>query len=261
MSAETVQSDSMEVEIAVVSKPGGREVNEDACGYWTSDDYCCQVLSDGAGGHGAGDVASKVVVRTVLQAFRAAPACTPETVAALLEEANRNVLKEQGDHPDQADMRATAAVLILDRVKSCAVWGHLGDSRVYCFRGGRLVSQTRDHSVVQAMIDAGFLDAGSIRSNPKRSVLTAAVGNGEECAPALLETPAVLTGEEVFLICSDGFWEYVDEQRMEQELEQASGPEAWLKAMEEELLRKARPNHDNYSAIAVRLRTQSAFFF
>jgi serine/threonine protein phosphatase PrpC len=261
MSAETVQGESMEVEIAVLCNPGGREVNEDACGYWTSDNYCCQVLSDGAGGHGAGDVASKVVVRSVLQAFRAAPACTPETVAALLEEANRTVLKEQGTHADQADMRATAAVLILDLVNSCAVWGHLGDSRVYFFHNGAIIAQTRDHSVVQSMIDAGFLEAGSIRTNPKRSVLTAAMGNAEECAPGLLETPQVLTDEDAFLICSDGFWEYVDEHRMEQELEQASSPEAWLKAMEAELLRKARPRHDNYSAIAVRLHSQTAFYF
>jgi serine/threonine protein phosphatase PrpC len=251
----------MEVEIAALSKPGGREVNEDACGYWTSDEFCCQVLSDGAGGHGAGDVASKVVVRTVLQAFSDAPACSTEALTALFDEANKAVLKGQHAHPDQADMRATAAVLILDLSNSCAVWGHLGDSRVYCFRSGQIVSQTRDHSVVQSMVDAGFLEPGSVRTNPKRSVLTAAVGNAEECAPALPETPLVLTGEEVFLMCSDGFWEYVDESRMEAELGHAPGPEAWLKALEEELLRNARPNHDNYSAIAVRLRSQAAFFF
>jgi serine/threonine protein phosphatase PrpC len=261
MSTENVQNDSMEIEIAVLSKPGGREVNEDACGYWTSDDYCCQVLSDGAGGHGAGDVASKIVVRSVLESFRTAPACTPETIAACLDEANRTVLKEQGAHPDQAEMRATVAVLVLDLAHARAVWGHLGDSRVYCFRGGAIVAQTRDHSVVQSMVDAGFLDPASVRTSPKRSVLTAAVGNSEECAPTLLEAPEALIGEEVFLICSDGFWEYVDERCMEQQLEQASGPETWLKAMEEELLRNARPNHDNYSAIAVRLRSQTAFFF
>jgi len=49
------------MEIAVLSKPGGRTHNEDACGYWTSDGLCCWVVSDGAGGHGGGDVASKLV--------------------------------------------------------------------------------------------------------------------------------------------------------------------------------------------------------
>ncbi|MET1083874.1 MAG: PP2C family serine/threonine-protein phosphatase [Burkholderiales bacterium] len=258
--AQIVRSAAMDVEIAVLSKPGGREVNEDACGYWTSDEFCCQVLSDGAGGHGCGDIASKVVVRTVLQRFREAPGAAPQTVLTLLAQANATVLKEQRAHADQADMRATAAVLLLDLHNSSAIWGHLGDSRVYCFRDGRIVSQTRDHSVVQSMVDAGFLDPGSVRTNPKRSVLTAAMGNAEECNPAVPDAPTALTGEEAFLMCSDGFWEYVDEQCMEEQLGRAPGPEAWLNALEAELKRKARPRHDNYSAIAVWLSSQTTIF-
>jgi len=259
--ADSTETDAPQVEIAVVSKPGGRAINEDACGYWTSDAFCCQILSDGAGGHGSGDVASKIVVRTVLQKFREAPGCSPQTVLALMKEANATVLKEQGTRPDQAEMRATAAVLLLDIASSQAIWGHLGDSRVYCFREGRIVSQTRDHSVVQSMVDAGFLEPSSVRTSPKRSVLTAAMGNSEECDPAVPETSLSLTGDEVFLLCSDGFWEYVEEDKMEEELGRSAGPEAWLNALEEELKRKARPHHDNYSAIAVWLRTQTAIFF
>jgi serine/threonine protein phosphatase PrpC len=258
---DSARIDAPDVEIAVVSKPGGRTVNEDACGYWTSDAFCCQVLSDGAGGHGCGDVASKVVVRTVLQRFREAPGCSRETVLGLLREANATVLREQGASADQADMRATAAILIIDIANSCAIWGHLGDSRVYCFREGRIVVQTRDHSVVQSMVDAGFLEPNSVRTSPKRSVLTAAMGNSEDCDPAVPDAPFTLTGDEVFLLCSDGFWEYIEEAKMEEELGRAAGPEAWLKTLEEELQRGARPHHDNYSAVAVWLRTQTAIFF
>ena len=87
------------------------------------------------------------------------------------------------------------------------------------------------------------------------------MGNSEECDPAVPETSLSLTGDEVFLLCSDGFWEYVEEDKMEEELGRSAGPEAWLNALEEELKRKARPHHDNYSAIAVWLRTQTAIFF
>ncbi|MBP6190069.1 MAG: protein phosphatase 2C domain-containing protein, partial [Azonexus sp.] len=78
----------MQIEIAVLSKPGGRERNEDACGYWTSEDACCWVLSDGLGGHGGGDIASKLVVSTILHGFAAKPLVDGVNVTKLLDQAN-----------------------------------------------------------------------------------------------------------------------------------------------------------------------------
>jgi serine/threonine protein phosphatase PrpC len=182
-------------------------------------------------------------------------------VAKLLQAANEAVVTEQRRFVEQGDMRATVAVLLLDLENSTAVWGHVGDSRIYGFRNGALCSQTRDHSVVQSMVDAGFLEPESVRTNPKRSVLTAAIGDPAGCEPTIPEAPLTLAGEEVFLICSDGLWEYVYERVLEVELGGALGPEAWLQALEEELLRNARPNHDNYSAIAVWLSSRDAIFF
>jgi serine/threonine protein phosphatase PrpC len=259
--AETLCSDGINVDIAVLSEAGGRAVNEDACGYCTAGTLCCCVLSDGAGGHGCGEVAAQVVVRTVLQKFRDAPGGSPETVAMLLDAANEAVLAEQRQVAEQSDMRATAAILIIDVAEAKAIWGHVGDSRIYVFRHGTLSSQTRDHSVVQAMVDAGFLAAESVRTSPKRSVLTAAVGDAGGCEGDIPAAPLDLAAEEVFLICSDGFWEYVDERVLEAELGRAVGPEPWLGALEADLLRNARANHDNYSAIAVWLSSQEAILF
>jgi serine/threonine protein phosphatase PrpC len=261
ITAESLRSETMSVDIAVLSQVGGREVNEDACGYCTSGPLCCCVLADGAGGHGCGDVAAQVAVRTVLEKFRDAPGGPVETVAMLLKAANEAVVTEQGRIAEQADMRATVAVLILDLENATAIWGHVGDSRVYGFRNGTICSQTRDHSVVQSMVDAGFLDPDSVRTNPKRSVLTAAIGNASGCEPDIPQSLLGLTGEEVFLLCSDGLWEYVDERVLEAELGRAVGPQPWLQALEEALLGNARPNHDNYSAIAIWLSSQDAIFF
>lgn len=261
ITAETLHSDAMNVDLAVLSRAGGREVNEDACGYCTAGTFCCCVLSDGAGGHGCGDVAAQVVVQTVLQKFRDAPGGSAATVAMLLDAANEAVVAEQCRVAAQRDMRATAAVLLLDLGNATAIWGHVGDSRVYVFSNGSLCTQTRDHSVVQSMVDAGFLAPESVRTNPKRSVLTAAVGDAAGCARTIPEAPRSLAGEEVFLLCSDGFWEYVDETMLEAELGRAVGPEPWLRALEQDLLRNARPHHDNYSAIAVWLSSQEAILF
>ncbi len=261
ITSETLHSDAMNIDVAVLSEVGGREVNEDALEHASSGAFCCFVLADGAGGHGCGDVASKVVVRTVLDTFRDAPGSSAETVSLLLDAANRAVVIEQQQVAEQRDMRATVAVLLLDRESQSAIWGHVGDSRIYAFRHGSLIVQTRDHSVVQSMVDAGFLAQDSIRTNPKRSVLTAAMGDAAGCTPAIPDAPLALTGDEVFLICSDGFWEYVEEHVLEAELGEAVGPAAWLKALEAELLRRVRPDHDNYSVIAVWLSSQEAILF
>jgi serine/threonine protein phosphatase PrpC len=261
ITSETLGGDAMSVDLAVLSNAGGREVNEDAIGYCSAGSFCCCVLSDGAGGHGSGDIAAQVVVRTVLEAFRETPGASAETVLQLLDAANRAVVAEQQKVEAQRDMRATVAILLLDLANQSAIWGHVGDSRVYGFSHGNLCVQTRDHSVVQSMVDAGYLPPESVRTNPKRSVLTAAMGDAAGCSPAVAEAPLALTGDEVFLMCSDGFWEYVDESVLTAELGQAVAPEPWLRALEAELLRAARPDHDNYSAIAVWLSSQEAILF
>lgn len=241
----------MKLEIAVLSKPGGRSRNEDACGYWTSDGGCCWVLSDGAGGHGGGDVASKTVVSTILREFSAAPLVAADTIAGLIMRANDALLAAQQTEKVLHDMRATAAVLMVDQQRQVSLWGNLGDSRVYGFRGGRVLFQSRDHSVVQSMVDAGYGDASMLRSHPQRSMLLVALGSRDEMAPNVASEALALRDGDVFMLCSDGLWEYVEEATMERLLSHAASAEAWLAALESEILAHARRGHDNYSAIAV----------
>lgn len=241
----------MKLDIAVLSRPGGRARNEDACGYVTSDTGCCWVVSDGAGGHGGGDVASRTVVANIVREFSWAPVVSAATVATLIRGANRAVLVKQKTHADLHDMRATVAVLMIDRERETALWGHLGDTRIYGFRGGRLWLQSRDHSVLQSMIDAGYGSAALLRSHPKRGVLLHALGGDEPMQPAVAEAPAPLCDGDAFLLCTDGVWETVEEAVVERLLAGAAAAADWLAAIEAEVLRRARPRHDNYSAVAV----------
>lgn len=241
----------MKIEIAALSRPGGHPHNEDACGYWTSDGGCCWVLSDGAGGHGGGDVASKTVVATVLREFTLTPEVTPAAVSALILHANDVLVREQQSEGRLRDMRATVAMLVLDRARQLACWGHLGDSRIYAFRSGRLRFQSRDHSVVQSMLDAGVGDAGMLRRHPQRGVLLAALGSADEMEPEVSRAVEPVYDGDVFMLCSDGLWEYVEESIMERLLALSPTAESWLAALEAEVLARAAPAHDNYSAIAV----------
>lgn len=241
----------MKFEIATISKQGGRYRNEDACGYWTSDGGSCWIVSDGAGGHSGGDVASRTVVSSILHDFASDPEVSPGAICDVLKHANDAVLQEQIRKPDLSDMRATAAILMIDQKTQGVLWGHLGDSRVYCFRHRRLFSQTRDHSLMQSMVDAGYGDVSILRGHPGRSVLLQALGSTDEMAPTVLPTLMPVQQDDAFLLCSDGWWDYVDEAAMERELIAAQTPEAWLTRLEAELLSRAKPDHDNYTAVAV----------
>jgi serine/threonine protein phosphatase PrpC len=171
-------------------------------------------VSDGAGGHGGGDVASKIAVRVILTAFREAPDCSGEAIDAALTSAHHAIVAQQPARPELAGMRATATVLAIDSIHNFAVWGHVGDTRLYCFREGAIVAQTKDHSVVQKMVDAGYLAQAAIRKSTERSKLFAALGHNEAFAAAIGTSRFPIRAGDVFLLCTDGFWEYVDESTM-----------------------------------------------
>jgi PPM family protein phosphatase len=146
------------------------------------------------------------------------------------------------------------AALMIDSAKEYALWGHVGDTRVYGFRDDRLRFQSRDHSVLQGMIDAGYGDAALLRSHPRRGVLLHALGADEPLPPSsVVEAPFYLRDGDVFLLCTDGVWEFVSETVMEQRLFGSADAGAWLAALEVEVLQRARPGHDNYSAMAIRV--------
>jgi serine/threonine protein phosphatase PrpC len=241
----------MELTISVLSKAGGRTVNEDAYGVWTTANACFCVLSDGAGGHLGGELASKLAVKHVLDWFSLHPEPTAAAVAAALKAANDAVVEQQQRMPEVADMRATVVVLAIDTVHATACWGYLGDSRLYCFRNQRIIAQSRDHSMVQGMVDAGYLAADALRTAPSRNVLLAALGDAEHFNPRVEVTPCPVVDGDVFLLCTDGLWEYIDEAHMERSLRLADSPETWLRHLETEVLRHGPPDQDNYSALVI----------
>jgi len=250
----------MQLEITILSRTGGREVNEDACGFWSAPEACFCALSDGLGGHGGGDVASKLTVQHALDWFRGTPESSTRAIKASLAAANAAIMREQQRNAALRQMRATAVILAIDTRRDTAVWGHAGDSRLYCFRQGRIIEQTRDHSMLQGMVDAGYLQPKELRVSFNRSKLLSALGNGGQFDADVIPVAFPLLPGDVFLLCTDGLWEYVDEEDMERLLDAARTAEAWLKAMESQVLERGSKRQDddsviegqdNYSAIAV----------
>lgn len=246
------------VRIAERSRTGARAHNEDRLAVLQRGEHWCLVLSDGAGGHGAGERAAQLVVERVLAGFRSRPPPDAHDLAELLLDAHDAVVAVQRRSSAGAAgaMQATVVVLVIDAARRLALWGHVGDSRLYRWRAGRLDAVTRDDSVLESLLDTAGATTVPER-HPHRHVLLAALGAAEEVRPHVAE-PLVLEEADAFLLCSDGWWGGLGPQPITAALTEAATPDDWLEAMRALIERRADPRQDNYSAIACWIATVRA---
>lgn len=248
------------LEVAILSEAGGRSHNEDACGHWQSERELCCVLADGAGGHGGGQQASRLAVSQLIQQLAAQPTHSGEQLNALLRSASQAVIDARVPDSPSAQMHSTAVCLVVDFIDQQAHWAHAGDSRLYWFRAGRILAQTRDHSMVQSLVDMGMLPPEQLRTHPKRSELRSALGtDARDLQVGDSGAPQAVQAGDVFLLCTDGVWEHVDEAQLEALLADATTPQAWLAALEAAVLSATAGlrSHDNFTALAVWARDAS----
>lgn len=231
------------------SKPGGRTYNEDS----VQQDFCgqtgCWVLADGLGGHGGGDTASRVACAAAVESFRANPAVSSEALLDHILAADRAVRRQQTLQPPLVSMRTTITVLVCG--SHSAIWGHVGDSRLYHIRAGRIHAQTKDHSLPQRLVEADEIREADIRHHADRNRLLRVLGEDNAAQPSVLTEPIRLYAGDAFLLCTDGFWENVFEIEMELDFAKSRDPAQWLELMELRLEERVNGSHDNYSAIAV----------
>jgi serine/threonine protein phosphatase PrpC len=216
------------VRISQRSCTGARERNEDCVGVEHIGRHWCMVLSDGAGGHRDGALASRLVVDRILAGFRSRPPVDAPDLGELMLDAHDGVVAAQrsrGVTDRAAAMHATAVVLLLDTNRSQALWGHVGDSRLYLLRDRRVSALTRDDSVLQWMVSAD---------------------------------PFELRNGDAFLLCSDGWWGSVADAEIERLRAEAATPDEWLDAMIACAMARADPRQDNFSAIGCWVGTKAS---
>jgi serine/threonine protein phosphatase PrpC len=243
---------AFQVQVAQRSCVGSRSRNEDCLAVERQSGHWCLVLSDGAGGHGDGARAAQLAVERVLAGFRSRPPVDARDLSELLLDAHDAVVagqRERAAASPHSAMHATVVVLTIDTGKGVALWGHVGDSRLYQWRAGRLDTVTRDDSVLQWVLDTGLADAERMQKITNRGVLLSALGSAEEVVPHV-SAPFELKRSDAFLLCSDGWWGALDREVLSQSLNEAAAPEQWLEAMMALTQQRADPRQDNFSAIA-----------
>lgn len=242
----------LSVRVSQRSCTGAREHNEDCVGVEHIGPHWCMVMSDGAGGHRDGALASRLVVDRILTGFRSRPPVDGPDLSELMLDAHDGVIAAQrarGVVDRSAAMHATAVVLLVDTGKRSALWGHVGDSRLYLMRQGQASALTRDDSVLQWMVDAGLWQPAQLQQHPQRNQLMAALGADEGIEPHVSADPFELHDGDAFLLCSDGWWGSVSDREIERHHAPATTPDDWLDTMIGCVTTRADPRQDNYSAI------------
>jgi len=200
----------LDVEFTQLSDPGRtREHNEDYLGYvlpYTPEQLrshgCVFVLADGVGGQQKGEVASELTVETVLAGFSSAKSGESHKalLSRLIQSANIKVYEQGSASSAKAGMASTivASALRADR----AVVAHVGDSRCYLVREGRVRVITRDHTIAAEQVRLGVLSASEAVASPNRHLLSRSVGN-DLVVNVEIDEVQVVKGD-VLLQCSDG---------------------------------------------------------
>lgn len=230
---------------AVLTCPGGREDNEDSVLVKETPSGLFAAVADGLGGHGDGKKASLAAAEKIVSCYEKGLCRTREEIAEAFYWSNEAVAVNQGE---AGQSMTTLVSLMIQEGK--AFWGHVGDSRLYHFQNARLVSRTLDHSVPQMAVFMDMITEDEIRFHPDRNRILRALGSDSH-EPEIEGPISLAEGFHAFLLCTDGFWEYVTEERMEETLACSPNPEKWLLKMEEILKGQAPEDQDNYTMAAI----------
>jgi len=233
---------------AVHTDVGGRNVNEDSAGVFSSGALTCCVLCDGLGGHGMGDTASQLAVKVFESQLE--KDIKPERFLGETFQAAQDILQaEQVARNAKRKMKTTCTALVSDGKK--AYIGHIGDSRLYVFYKNSVRTRTLDHSIPQMLALSGEITESEIRNHPDRSTILRVMGTEWEKPMYQLMKPIPLRKCQAFLLCSDGFWELIEDDDMCRLLEAAATPEQWLDEMTQLVMKNGQgKNMDNNTAVA-----------
>ena len=167
------------------------------------------VVSDGMGGHAAGEVASSITVETI--GNRAPGTADDVLLGAAVEAANASVIEAAEAGVGKPGMGCTATAVLIEKNKMAVA--HVGDSRAYVLRHGTLVRVTHDHSYVEELVDSGQITADEARTHPSRSIITRALGSDPDMYADHFSLE-VQNGDRIVL-CSDGLSSMVPDSEIE----------------------------------------------
>jgi serine/threonine protein phosphatase PrpC len=197
----------MKYALAQQTRIGARAMNEDRIGCWSTPAAVLMAVADGLGGHDHGEVAAEIAVSMLGAAFQREALPRLADPAGFLERgmaAGHAAIVREAQSRRLAETPRTCLVACVVQ-DGHAHWTHIGDTRLYHIRGGRILRRTRDHTVVQQLIDEGRIREEAASSHPERNRLLQCLG-GYRVPQSQAPESARLAKDDVLILCSDGFW-------------------------------------------------------
>lgn len=207
---------------------------------------CLALVADGMGGYSYGELASKMATDIISRNYFDAKYNIETALRKAFEKANKAIYQHAAKNARYKGMgtTCTGVVLLGDQL----YLGHVGDSRAYLVKKDRVVQLSNDHTLVQHLLDTGQITQEESLSHPQRNVVTRAMGTSMKLQADFLKHKLRFEVGDRLLICSDGLYEYVPEEELQQILTQNKMNEASQRLID---LAKQRGGHDNISVLIV----------
>jgi len=233
------------------SRQGPRKMNQDRVAYAYTRDSLVMVVADGMGGHLHGEVAAQIATQFIGEAFQREAKPRLEDPFRFLLNAITNAHHSIIDYANQRNLletpRTTCVACVVQ--DGLAHWAHVGDSRLYFVREGRIEHVTKDHSRVQILVDAGRIREEAVPAHPDRNKIFNCLG--QMTVPRVdLSRRVALKHGDVILICTDGVWGALTSKLICEELLRADILTAVPKLIDMAEARAGREG-DNLSALAM----------
>lgn len=250
-----IASSTVRIECAKLSLPGNRSNNQDRVDVLSNASAALIVVVDGMGGHIGGAKAAEVTVATVAERFAAERGALldPQGFLTLtLSIAHARVAELGGDLSVGHKPRATCALCLVQ--DASAYFAHVGDSRIYHLRGGRVVQRTRDHSHVELLRKEGLIAEREMRSHPMRNYVECCLGGDWQLPNMSIAAPKRLEPDDVLMACTDGLWSGLEAPEIATLSDPRQPLGRALSLLAERAVSRNHPHSDNTSAAALRWR-------
>ena len=191
-----------------------RKHNEDYYGFFRlGDDEFLAIVADGMGGHASGETASRMAVEIIQEVYakERAEQNVLDSLKSAFQVANFSILQKSLEQDELNGMGTTATVLVIKEDQTFV--GHMGDSRAYLFRDAAVNQLTKDHSMVNRMVEQGLLSKEEAEHHPQRNVIYKALGVNRDADLELIGPLSVYLND-IFLLCSDGLTNLVTDEEM-----------------------------------------------
>lgn len=232
--------------IGVLSDIGNfREINEDSVGHFQNETIKIYIVADGVGGHNAGEVASKMAVDKIIEYLKSfhLSGDIKEVLRTAIITANEEIYRLSLTKKGLSGMGTTVTACAIKDDK--LVIANIGDSSCFIINDNDIIKVTKDHSLVQELIDEGSITEAQARNHPNKNIITRALGTGSRVDVDIFEIP--LKGIAKIILCTDGL---TDELESKEILECVVSNEDNIKACKELIgIAKSRGGRDNISVM------------